>query len=138
MRSSTPARRSAETVSPPPATLRSAPFPVASATALANAVVATSKGGVSKAPSGPFHTTVRQSPRCRINAATVTGPTSRIIASPGTAVTDTVWVGTPGFKFTSHDGIARQHDLAARRPGARKDVERGRMHFGFLQRAADR
>src|SRR5437879_701092 len=55
----TPAIASAATVSPPPATLINFPAPVNSAAFFASATVARSKGGVSNAPTGPFHTSVR-------------------------------------------------------------------------------
>ena len=49
-----PAGGRAATVSPPPATLRSFPARVSSPIFFATATVPRSKGGVSKAPSGPF------------------------------------------------------------------------------------
>ena len=88
----TPAWRSADTVSPPPATLRSAPCSVADATAFASATVAASKGGVSNAPTGPFHTTVRSAGRRCTSAASEAGPISSIIISSGTDWMATVCV----------------------------------------------
>jgi hypothetical protein len=58
--SATPAWLSAATVSPPPATETRLPSCVSAAAVLASATVAASNGGVSNAPSGPFHTRVRQ------------------------------------------------------------------------------
>ncbi len=43
-----------------------------------------------------------------------------------------------GLQLGGHHGIGRQHHLATFRLGAGEDFERGRMHLGFLQRAADR
>ena len=59
MSSMTPACFNAATVSPPPATERNLPAFVAAATACARDTVAASNGGVSNAPKGPFHTSVR-------------------------------------------------------------------------------
>src|SRR3546814_3022728 len=56
----TPAWLSAATVSPPPATEVSPPSLVSAAAVFASATVALSKGAISNAPSGPFHTNVRQ------------------------------------------------------------------------------
>src|SRR5688500_3380636 len=56
----TPAWLSAATVSPPPATDTRLPSWVSAAAVFASATVAWSNGGVSNAPSGPFHTRVRQ------------------------------------------------------------------------------
>jgi hypothetical protein len=51
---------SAATVSPPPATEISPPARVSSAALAAAALVAASKGSISKAPSGPFQISVLQ------------------------------------------------------------------------------
>src|SRR3546814_1262480 len=58
--SATPAWLSAATVSPPPATETSDPSLVSAAAVRASWTVAQSKGGVSKAPRGPFQPRVRQ------------------------------------------------------------------------------
>src|ERR1700735_2466235 len=61
--SATLASLNAATVSPPPATEVNLPCLVRRATALAIAIVASSKGGVSNAPNGPFQTSVLISAR---------------------------------------------------------------------------
>src|SRR4029079_8241936 len=66
----TPAWLSAATVSPPPATETSEPSLVSAAAVFASATVAASNGGVSNAPSGPFHTRVRQVLRTSASAST--------------------------------------------------------------------
>src|SRR5690606_15576110 len=81
----TPACFSAATVSPSPATERKAPVRVKPATVRAIAGVPRSKGVVSKAPSGPFHTSVRAPARRSPMRVTVSGPISRIISSAPTA-----------------------------------------------------
>src|SRR3546814_11057979 len=78
----TPAWLSAATVSPPPATEVSEPSRVSAAAVLASATVAVSKGGVSNAPSGPFHTKVRQFLSTSARASTAAGPT-KIGRAPG-------------------------------------------------------
>ena len=57
------------TVSPPPATLTSLPASVSPATSRASANVPSPNGGVSNAPSGPFHSTVRTVARRRLNSS---------------------------------------------------------------------
>src|SRR3546814_4658354 len=79
-----------------PATDTREPSLVSSAAVFANATVAVSKGGVSKAPRGPFHTSVLQVLRTSDNASTAAGPTSRIISSAATSCTLTVRVGGLG------------------------------------------
>src|SRR5690349_5767055 len=83
----TPAWFSAATVSPPPATETSDPSLVNAAAMFASATVASSNGGVSNAPSGPFQTNVRQVLRASASASTAAGPTSRIISSAATSWT---------------------------------------------------
>src|SRR3954452_23827898 len=83
----TPAWLSAATVSPPPATDTSEPSLVSAAAVLANATVAASNGGTSNAPSGPFHTSVRQVLSTSARASTAAGPMSRIISSGATSST---------------------------------------------------
>src|SRR2546426_2923337 len=79
IRSATPARRTAASVSPPPTTEN----PRTPATASATPCVPSAKGGRSKTPIGPFQTTVRavrtRSPKLR----TVAGPMSSPIRSAG-------------------------------------------------------
>jgi len=65
-------------VSPPPATLIRVPACVSSATFFATATVPRSKGGVSKAPSGPFHT--------RVCASSRYGSDNRVFRQDHTAV----------------------------------------------------
>ena len=82
-------------MSPPPATLSSLPSLVSRATARASAVVPASNGDTSKAPRGPFHTSVLQpSSRCT-RSPTDAGPRSRIMASGGIASTGTVSLSAP-------------------------------------------
>src|SRR3546814_14804667 len=83
-------------MSPPPATDTREPSLVSAAAVFANATVAVSKGGVSKAPRGPFHTSVLQVLRTSDNASTAAGPTSRIISSAATSCTFTVRLGGLG------------------------------------------
>src|SRR3954447_19335596 len=90
----TPAWFKAATVSPPPATESSEPSLVSAAAVLASATVAASNGGVSNAPSGPFHTSVRQVLSTSASASTAAGPMSRIISSGATSCT--LQVLTPG------------------------------------------
>ena len=80
-------------MSPPPATEVSPPDLVSAAAVLASAIVAVSKGGVSNAPSGPFHTSVRQVLSASASASVAAGPMSRIISSAATSWTLTVRVG---------------------------------------------
>ena len=80
-------------MSPPPATLRSLSARVSSATARATVVVPVSNGGNSKAPRGPFHTSVRKRKSLWIRSSAVAGPISRIMASAGTLSMATVWLG---------------------------------------------
>src|SRR4029079_1385492 len=82
-----PAWFSAATVSPPPATETSEPSLVSAAAVFASATVASSNGGVSKAPSGPFQTNVRQVFNASASASTAAGPISRIISSAATSWT---------------------------------------------------
>ena len=104
------------------------PPAVASATACAKATVAASKGGVSKAPSGPFHTSVFTSAQPRHERrhrgrARHPGSSCR----PGTAaIGDRLGSAAFGLSSARHHGVDRQHDLAARllRPG--EDLARGR------------
>src|SRR3954449_23931 len=77
----TPAWLRAATVSPPPATDTSEPSLVSAAAVFASATVAVSNGGISNAPSGPFHTRVRQVLSTSASASTAAGPMSRIISS---------------------------------------------------------
>src|SRR5690606_41757212 len=49
--------------------------------------VASSKGGVSNAPKGPFHTSVRQVLSTSARASVACGPMSRIISSAATSWT---------------------------------------------------
>src|SRR5689334_16677949 len=84
---------SAATVSPPPATDSKALALVSAAASFATATVARSNGGVSKAPSGPFQTSVLQRFISATIASTVFGPTSRIILSGGTDEAATVATG---------------------------------------------
>src|SRR5690606_37987402 len=83
----TPAWLSAATVSPPPATETSEPSAVSAAAVRASATVAVSKGASSNAPSGPFHTRVRQVLSTSPSASTAAGPTSRIISPSSSAFT---------------------------------------------------
>src|SRR5436305_426808 len=92
---------SAATVSPPPATLSNLPAWVNSAAFFASATVARSKGGVSKAPTGPFHTKVRLASKPAAICATLWGPISRIIAVGGTALIPTVRVTAPASSFSA-------------------------------------
>src|SRR5579864_5168104 len=85
--SATPAWLRAATVSPPPATDTSEPSFVNAAAILARATVAVSNGGTSKAPSGPFHTSVRQVLSTSARASMAAGPMSRIISSGWTSCT---------------------------------------------------
>src|SRR3546814_18448991 len=83
-------------MSPPPATDTREPSLVSAAAVFANATVAVSKGGVSTAPRGPFHTSVLQALRTSANASTAAAPTSRIISSAATSCTLTVRIGGLG------------------------------------------
>ena len=71
----------------PPATDSNALAAVSAAASLATAIVARSKGGVSNAPSGPFHTSVRQVLSTSASASVACGPISRIISSAATSCT---------------------------------------------------
>ena len=86
---------SAETVSPPPATLTSAPAVVWAATALATFMVAWSKGVNSNAPRGPFQISVSACSIISTTACALLGPKSNIILSDGTAVAGTTILLSP-------------------------------------------
>ena len=85
IRSNTPAWRSAARVSPPPATDSSLPASVRSATVLATSLVPASNGGISKAPSGPFQTSVAASLMAAWMRSMDCEPMSRIMRSAGMA-----------------------------------------------------
>ncbi len=72
------------------------PARVSSAAARAAATVPASKGSVSNAPSGPFHTTVADASSTWRMWNTLSGPTSRIIASAGQSSARTTSFPAPG------------------------------------------
>ena len=86
-----------------------APDCVSAATVCAAATVAASKGGVSKAPSGPFQTRVEAARSRASKAATLCGPTSKAIMFACTPSTPTVRVG----------GLARNSSATTRSTGSR-------------------
>src|SRR5262249_10212140 len=91
--SATPATLTAATGWPPPATETSPPDLVSAAAVLASAIVARSNGVISKAPSGPFQTSVLQVLSASAIASLAAGPQSRIISSGATSWTLIVRVG---------------------------------------------
>ena len=68
------------------------------------------KGSVSKAPTGPFQTTVAAFCNRPAYSSTVLGPTSRIISSAGTLSTSqtvAVWPGASSLAVTTSTGRGR-------------------------------
>ena len=68
------------------------------------------KGSVSKAPTGPFQTTVAAFCSRPAYSSTVLGPTSRIISSAGTLSTSqtvAVWPGASSLAVTTSTGRGR-------------------------------
>ena len=101
MSSATPAWFNAATVSPPPATETSNPLVVSAAASFATATVAVSNGASSKAPSGPFHTSVFMLASFAAMAFAEAGPASRIISSTATSFTEAARCG--GFALNSFE-----------------------------------
>jgi hypothetical protein len=93
MQNRRPLRLRAATVSPPPAIEASFPALVSCAAWRAQATVAASKGESSKAPSGPFQTSVLARSKQWLIAATVLAPASRIMSSAATSASPTVRLG---------------------------------------------
>ena len=92
-----PAWRSADTVSPPPATLLSFPAWVAAATAFAMATVPASNGAVSNAPTGPFQTSRRALAISDAKAAALAGP-----ADPNRPFNGLAKIAALGIKVSRH------------------------------------
>src|SRR5262249_53500435 len=88
-----PAALSAATVSPPPATVTIFPAAVSSAAASATSTVLMSKGSSSKAPNGPFQTSVLTRASTEQTRSMLRGPMSRIISSSPTPATATTCEG---------------------------------------------
>ena len=136
--SATPAWFSAATVSPPPATATSLPALTRLAAALATATVAASKGGSSKAPNGPFQTSVfGLRPACSTTSATLSGPTSRIISSASTLADRHDAVAGMGLELAGDQRIDRQQDLAAGGLGLLHDLAGGVDEVLLAERLAD-
>ena len=91
------ARRSTAAAESPPPTTVTAPH---SAMAFATSREPASKGGVSKAPTGPFQSTVPASAITPANSRTVAGPTSRPSQPAGT-LPSTTFVGTPAASVSA-------------------------------------
>src|SRR5450631_66712 len=100
-RSTTPATLSAATVSPPPATVTSLPAAVSSAAASATSTVPLSNGSISKAPNGPFQTSVFERASTEITCSTLRGPMSRIISFSPTRSISTTREGASASNFSA-------------------------------------
>ena len=92
---STPADRTAAAESPPPTTTV-APRAAAAAARSATPRVPRANASISKAPIGPFHTTVAASARQLPKSSTVPGPTSPMTSRAPTSARSTTRVSAPG------------------------------------------
>ena len=124
-------------MSPPPATETSLCASVRSAATLATAFVPASKGSISKAPNGPFQTSVLAA----VSTASDFHHRARPDVEDHVALPDMVDRHHVGMgvrlEFLRDDRIDRQNDLAFGRMRRRDDRARGRREILFAERPAD-